>query len=282
MSMKAPLPPNFQPPTWATKEFRRSLLLVLMGVAVIGWLVVDIAPRFTQKPTRAAKAQDPNAFVPQPAAAGAAREVKFEGVLEKVKDGTPIDDQDESYQYLLRFLARAETAHLNKEAKSVDYSYYSKLPAELRGQTVKILALFLQSNPIRVDAAPGGVKFIHRTYLMDLSGNEGFVVDLVEPPGDLESRTLVGMDAVFLKLGTYESKKGSVQAPLFLGKGLHVVKERMAADPVSNLSGGVVAGAGIAMMLAILALTARMFKKSAPSAPRPPSGPSVSLDALKS
>jgi hypothetical protein len=282
MSTKAPLPPNFQPPTWATKEFRRLLIVGIMGCAVIGVLVFDIAPKFTQKPTRAVKAQDPNAFVPQPAAPGVAREVKFEGVLEKVKDGTSIDDQDEAYQYLLRYLARAEVAHLNKEAKAVDYSYYSKLPAELRGQTVKILALFLQSNPIRVDAAPGGVKFIHRTYLSDLSGNEGFVVDLVEPPGELESRTLVAMDAVFLKLGTYEGKKGSVQAPLFMGKSLQVRKERMAADPVANLSGGALAGVGIVMMLVILALTSRMFKKSAPPAPRPPSGPSVSLDALKS
>jgi len=281
--MKAPLPPDYRPPTWATKEFRRLLLVGIMGCAVIGVLVFDIAPRFSQKPTRAAKPEDPHAFVPQPAGAGGSGMVKYEGFLEKAKDGTSIDDQEESYQYLVRSLSRMDAEQLTKESKSVDYSYYSKLPAGLRGQTVKILALFLQSNPIRVDAAPGGVNFIHRTYLADLSGNEGYVVDLLEPPGDLESRTLVGMDAVFLKLGTYEGKKGPVQAPLFVGKSLHVVKERTAADPLSTLSGGTVAGAGLVAMLVILALTSRMFKKkSAPPTPRPPSGPSVSLDALKS
>lgn len=280
--MKAPLPPNYQPPTWATREFRRLLIVGFMGCAVIAVLVFDIAPRFTQKAAKAAKAPDPHAFVPQPAAPGAEHEVvKFEGVLAKVKDGTSIDDQDESYQYLLRYLSRADAALLNKEAKSVDYSYYSKFPAELRGQTVKVTALFLQSNPIRVDSAPGGVKFIHRTYLSDLSGNEGYVVDLTEPPGELASRTVVGMDAVFLKLGTYEGKKGSVQAPLFLAKGLHVVKERMAADPVAHLSGTVVAAAGAVTMLIILTLTSFMFRKG-PKRPTPPQGPALSLEILKS
>lgn len=280
--MKAPLPPNFEPPTWATREFRRLLIVGVMGCAVIGVLVFDIAPKFTQKPVKAVKAAGPDAYVPQAAAAGEVRPVKYEGVLEKVKDGTSIDDQDESYQYLVRSLARMEPAHLSKEAKSVDYPYYSKLPAELRGQTVKVLALFLQSNPIRVDAAPGGVNFIHRTYLMDLSGNEGYVVDLLEAPGELETRTLVGMDAVFLKLGTYESKKGSVQAPLFVGKSLRVVKERMAADPVAALSGGTVAAAGAVAMLVILGLTTMMFRKSRPKRPAPPQGPSLSLETLKS
>jgi hypothetical protein len=280
--MKAPLPPDYRPPTWATKEFRRLLLVGVMGCAVIGVLVFDIAPKFSQKPVKAVRPAGPNAYVPQASVPGGKRELKYEGVLEKAKDGSSIDDQEESYQYLVRSLSRMDAAQLEKESKSVDYSYYSKLPGDLRGQSVKILALFLQSNPIRVDAAPGGVNFIHRTYLADLSGDEGYVVDLLEPPGDLKSRTLVGMDAVFLKLGTYEGKKGPVQAPLFVGKALHVVKEQVAADPMSNLSGGVVAGAGLVAMLVILAFTSRMFKKSAPSTPRTPPGPPVSLDALKS
>ncbi len=47
MNMKAPLPPNFEPPTWATREFRRLLIVGVMGCAVIGVLVFDIAPKFT-------------------------------------------------------------------------------------------------------------------------------------------------------------------------------------------------------------------------------------------
>jgi hypothetical protein len=50
------------------------------------------------------------------------------------------------------------------------------------------------------------------------------------------------MEAVFFKLGTYEGKKGPVQAPLFLGKSLHTVRERMADGPVANLSGGAILG----------------------------------------
>jgi len=282
------LPPNYQPPQWATREFRRLLLVGVMGCAVIGVLVFDIAPKFSQKPVKAVRAPGPDAYIPraaqapQAAAPGEAPSMKYEGFLEKTKDGTSIDDQEESYQYLVRALARMDAAHLAKEAKSVDYSYFSKLSTELRGQTVKVLAMFLASNPIRVDGAPGGVNFIHRTYLMDLSGDEGYVVDLLEAPGDLEPRTLVGMDAVFLKLGTYESKRGLVQAPLFVGKSLRVVKERISAGPIASLSGTGVAAAGAVAMLVILGVTTWMFRKPSPKRPAPPQGPSLSMETLKS
>ena len=281
--MKAPLPPDFKPPFWGTKGFRRLVLVGVMGCAVLGVLVFDIGPMLTQGPSKVAgtdtkKKVDPNAFVPQPAAVGGTREVKFEGILEKVKDGTPLDDQDESYQYLIRYLARAEAAQISKESKSVDYQYYSKMPVELRGQTVKVMALFLTSNPIRIDREPGGVKFIHRTYLTDLRGNEGYVVDLLEPPPQLESRSLVSMDAVFLKLGTYEGKKGPVQAPLLVGKSLRFVKERMAADP-GNLGGGTLVGVALFALLLLIVVSVRIMKKSRPMGPR---GSAISLETLKS
>src|SRR5689334_16541267 len=276
MNMKPVLPPDFKPPFWATKDFRRFMLVGVMGLAVVAVVIVDIAPKLTARPTREEK-HDPNGFVPKPLAAGEAKMVKFEGVLEKVKDGTSIDDQDEPYQYLVRSLSRMDAALVAKDAKSVDYKYYSKMPVEMRGETVKILALFLQSNPIRVDAAPGGVKFIHRTYLSDLSGAEGYVVDLLEPPGELASRTLVGLDAVFFKLGTYEGKKGPVQAPLFVGKSLRTVKERMAGGPVANLSGGVILGVAVALLFLMIFLTSRIFKKAKPPAPK---GPALSMETL--
>jgi len=249
-----------------------------MGLAVVSVFIFDIGPKLTGVKTAKdrQKAGTPNAFVPPPVTAGA--DVKFEGILTKVKDGTSIDDQDEAYQYLVRYLSRAEAGTLSQDAKTVDYPTYAKMPVEMRGYTTKIAALFLQSNPIRVDAAPGGVNFIHRTYLSDLSGNEGYVVDLLEPPGDLELRTVVAMDAVFLKLGTYEGKKGAVQAPLFLGKGLRVVKERMADSPVANLSAGILAGIVVGTMVLMLVLTSLMFRKSKPPAPR---GPAVSMETLK-
>ena len=275
--MKPLLPPNFTPPFWATRNFRLLLLFGVMGLAVMGVMVFQIGPALSQRASRV-KPVDPNAFVPKSVVAGEPREVKYEGVLEKVKDGSSIDDQEQPYQYLVRTLSRMDAAQLSKDAKSVDYSYYAKMPVEMRGETVKILALFLQSNPIRVDGAPGGVQFIHRTYLSDLSGAEGFVVDLLEPPGELASRTLVGLEAVFFKLGTYEGKKGPVQAPLFVGKGLRTVKERMADGPVANLSGGMILGVAISLMFLMIFLTSRIFKKAKPPAPK---GPAISMETLK-
>lgn len=276
--MKAPLPPNFKPPYWATKEFRLILLVGVMACGVLGVLIFDIGPMLTRGPQKASQKVDPNAFVPQAATAGGTRELKFEGILEKVKDGTSIDDQDESYQYLIRYLARADAGQITKEAKTVDYAYYSKMPVEMRGQTVKIMALFLTSNPIRVDREPGGIKFIHRTYLTDLRGSEGYVIDLLEPPPQLEPRALVSTNAVFLKLGIYEGKKGTVQAPLFVGKSLHFVKERMAGDP-GNLGTGTMVGLAVFALLLLIVISARIVKKSPPVGPR---GPAISFETSKS
>lgn len=280
MMTKAPLPPNFQPPLWATKQFRRLILGGVMGAAVLGVLIFDIGPKLTHRYEREEKPKDPAGFVPQARKPGVPAEVKFEGMLEKVHDGTPMDDQDESYQYLVMTLSRMDAAIVNKEAQPVEYKYFSKMPAETRGHTAKIMALFLKSSPIRVDAAPGGVHFIHRTYLSDLSGSEGYVVDLLEPPPELEQRTLVGLNAVFLKLGTYEGKKGPVQAPLFVGKSLHVIKERMAeGGPLLNLPGGVMLGLAVGMMIVILVLTSLIFRSSKSSGPK---SPAISLESLKS
>jgi hypothetical protein len=277
--MKATLPPNFTPPFWATRNFRLLLLAGVMGLAVMAVMVFQIGPALNQRPTREKKA-DPNAFVPKPLAEGEARQVKYEGVLDQVKDGSSIDDQEQPYQYVVRALSRMDAAQLSKESKNVDYQYYAKMPVEMRGETVKITGLFLQSNPIRVDAAPGGVNFIHRTYLVsDVSGGEGFVVDLLEPPGDLPHRQLVTLDAVFFKLGSYEGKKGPVQAPLFLGKSLRTLKERTADGPAANLGGGVILGVAIGMMFLMLFLTSRMFKKPA-KAPAP-RNTAVPLETLK-
>ena len=276
--MKAPLPPNFQPPMWATRNFRLSLTFIVIGLAVVAVFIFDIGPKLTKVKTvkDLAKKADPNAFVPPPAGTGG--DVKFEGVLQKVKDGTSIDDQEEAYQYLIRFLSRADASQLAQGSKTVEYPTYAKMPVEMRGYTTKISALFLQSNPIRVDGAPGGVNFIHRTYLSDLSGKEGYVVDLLEPPGELALTTVVTLDAIFFKLGTYEGKKGSVQAPLFLGKSLRVVKERMADTVVSKMSGGVMLGVALGTLIVMIAVTSLMFRKSKPPAPK---SPVASMETLK-
>ncbi|RPH49475.1 MAG: hypothetical protein EHM91_03075 [Planctomycetota bacterium] len=275
--MKAPLPPNFEAPFWATKNFRFFVLMGAMGVAVMAVIVFDIGPKLTQVRNAKdhAKKADPNAFVPPPAGAGG--DVKFEGVLQKVKDGTSIDDQEEAYQYLIRYLSRADASQIAQDSKNVEYPTYAKMPVEMRGYTTKISALFLQSNPIRVDAAPGGVNFIHRTYLSDLSGKEGYVVDLLEPPGELPMRTVVALDAIFFKLGTYEGKNGDVQAPLFLGKSLRTVKERMASGPTAALSGGTMLGIAIGALVVMMVLTSLMFRKSKPPAPKSP----AAMETLK-
>jgi hypothetical protein len=174
--MKAPLPPNFTPPFWATRNFRLIILFGLLGLAVMGVMVFQIGPALNQKPVRQ-KQVDPSAFVPKPATAGESRGVKYEGVLENVKDGSSIDDQEQPYQYLVRTLSRMDAAQLTKDAKNVDYAYLCE-DAGRDAREVKILPL--ASSPTRSGwTAPAGVQFIHRTYLSTTcQGAEGYVVDL--------------------------------------------------------------------------------------------------------
>ena len=98
---------------------------------------------------------------------------------------------------------------------------------DLRGQPVRVTGLFLKSAPIRLDTAIGGVEWVYRTYLCSSDGNEGYVFDLLEPPGDLEPRrTVVSVEGVFFKMATYEGARGPVKAPLFLGRSLRLMSEK--------------------------------------------------------
>ena len=64
--MKAPLPPNFTPPFWATQNSRLLLIFGVMGLAVMGVMVFQVGPALNLRPTPQKQA-DPNAFVPKPA-----------------------------------------------------------------------------------------------------------------------------------------------------------------------------------------------------------------------
>jgi hypothetical protein len=139
--MKAPLPPNFTPPFWATRNFRLLLGAGRDGAGGDGRDGVPDRPRAQPAAVRQKQA-DPNAFVPKPAVAGEAREVKYEGVLDRVKDGSSIDDQEQPYQYLVRSLSRMDAALLAKDAKTVDYVLLEDARRDA-GRDGEDLALFL-------------------------------------------------------------------------------------------------------------------------------------------
>jgi hypothetical protein len=141
-----------------------------------------------------------------------------------IKDKTPIDDLDKSYNEFIEVLSTLDGSLLKKEAGTVDYAALTGKPGGFRGKPLRLKVLFLLSNPIRLDRKVGDIQFVHRTYLSNLSGSEGYVVDLLEPPPELSTKDPVLVDAVFYKIGTYEGRKGAVEAPFLIGKSLKANK----------------------------------------------------------
>lgn len=250
-------------PFWATREFKFLLIVVIMGFAVVSVLVLRIGPMLTARGRADLKAErpvNPRAWVPQPLPPGVPREVKFDGALDQVKDATPIDEQDAAYGQLLKALSQGNSEALLKDPKLVEYPVYSRMPAELRGTAVRVTALLAGTSTLRLQKAEGNVEWIHRIYLVDVSGTEGYVIDTIEAPPALQKRDLVSADAVFLKLGTYEGRTGPVQAPFLVGRSIRHVKERVVQDPFNI--GAVVISVAVLSVLTAIGLTVRMLKKT--------------------
>jgi hypothetical protein len=261
--MKPPLPPNYKKPLMATREFRWFLIAASVGFAALAVIIFEIVPKMRAAEAVSATMQAGAAHF-KPRAAGSAdapREQRFDGFLDKAKDQTPIEIQDDTYFYLVRHLAKADAGAISKDAKRVDYKYFADVPSELRGQTVRLNALFLKTSALRLDQKQGDVEWIYRTYLTNGNGTEGFVVDFLERPPRLEERRdLVSMDAVFLKLGTYEGSKGPMQAPFFVGKSLRRVEGAAATSSVSF--GTMVIGVAVVSGLLMVLLSIKIWTRS--------------------
>jgi len=141
-----------------------------------------------------------------------------------IKDKTSVDDLDKSYEEFVEVLSKLDAALLKKEAGTVDYAALTGKPGDFRGKPLRLKVVFLLSNPIKLDRKVGEIQFVHRTYLSNLSGSEGYVVDLLEPPPELNRKDPVLVDAAFYKIGTYEGRKGPVEAPFLIGKSLKADK----------------------------------------------------------
>jgi hypothetical protein len=141
------------------------------------------------------------------------------------RDGAPIGD-DEPYALVLSHLARMAPETLDLEDMTVDYATLARKPETLRAQPLRLRLLFLASYPTPLDRIAVGQDKVYRTYLADPTGSEGYVVDLLEPPGDIKKKTPVSLVAIFLRLASYEGQKGPVQAPFLVGRGLSVMQEK--------------------------------------------------------
>lgn len=215
-------PFDLQVPFWATANFRWLVIFAVMFLALVVVLVFDILPKLQGKRMR----ETP----PPPPLSARERAIRFDGVLNTVKDGTPIEMGERAYQYLVRHLETMESDALAKTAKEVSYVHFANQPDDLRGESIKIQALVADSYPLRLDPQVGEREWVYRTLLVDFSAREAYFIDLLDPPPKVPPRSVVQVEGLFIKNATYEATGGVMKTvPLLIGRRMTLVDERGAA-----------------------------------------------------
>jgi len=184
-------------------------------------------------------------------------------------------NNDQAYRVLLRHLSKADPADLAKQARWVKYPLFSEKPADLRGQTVRLNALFVKAprGPERLQKPVGSVEMVTRAYLINKDGDQFYIVDFVEPPPPLEPETPVTVDAVFLQQVSFETsavKDGKPvvrKAPLFVARSLGKVHE--AAPGGGYKFKWLVVMMAVAMFMGLTFLIVRAWLVPRMNAPRP-------------
>jgi hypothetical protein len=151
-------------------------------------------------------------------------------VLSNVQDHTPLNDElvsEQGYQEVLDYLKNTKPQELKESGNHLDYNDYFTDPKKFRGEIMSLSGLIIQTDQIRLSKpVSADTNFIYRTFLVDPSGTEGYVIDLVKKPDNFTlRRDLVKTKGVFYKIVSYESRKGKVkEVPLFLGIQLESVR----------------------------------------------------------
>ncbi len=199
----------------STRQFRFLVIGLALAVSLVVVWIFEIGPLLSGRlPPSMAEHRH---AAPAPAPEVDTARIPFDGILEAVEDGTPFDEADRSYRHLLGCLERAGKETLPGKGRRVGYRKLLEAPSLYRGQSLRVAGLYVHSDPIRIGAPVSGREWVHRTYLVDPGGDEGYVVDLLERPA-FELRSLVSVDGVFLKLAAYQGRKGPIRAPFLLGR----------------------------------------------------------------
>jgi len=261
-------------PFWGTRLFRWNLALVsLMLCVVAGWFLV-VEPQIAAKEREAErKAFGAMKYTPRDPSSAAPREVRFDGMLDKVADDVPPDVRDEPYRYLVKYLATVDPARLAGLAKEADYKDLMASTDDLRGLTVRLRLQFWKApdGPVRLAPPVGGVETVTRAYLaLPEAPKEVYFVDFVEPPPDIEKETPVVLDAVFLRRVKYERSDRSGefhQAPLFVAR--NIAKVQPPKTPAQYRFLPVAVLLGVALLAFLTFLTVKVFLAGRSGGPAP-------------
>lgn len=241
---KLPLPPAA--PFLSTREGWRIMIyagflvfFLIVGLVQIMRAQVGQAERLAgeeeESPFPVAKVKPVHDVGPTTTRAASA--APFHGLLDDVVDFEPLEP-DFPYATLSDYVQRLtdeEAARIIDP--SVTFEGLLARPKALRGRMVKVSGLVIHWTAVRFDpdlkptTASGEDAF--RVTLVDVSGQECWQLDLFEPLPPLElRRTLVEIDAAFLKIVKYESKGGEPRnVPFLVGRKLTIIPEERIERP---------------------------------------------------
>ncbi|MEK7865501.1 MAG: hypothetical protein AAB434_02380 [Planctomycetota bacterium] len=254
-------PFDLQVPFWATPSFRWLIIFAVMFLGLVVVLVFDIVPKMQGKLKRTTP--PPTPLDPRVHA------IRFDGVLNTVKDGTPIDMGERAYQYLVRHLESTDPESLAKAAREVSYVHFGNQPNDLRGETLQVQALLVDKYALRLDPSVGGREWVYRVILANPFGNEGYTIDLLDAPPEIERKALVQVEGIFVKNATYETKDEVKTVPFFLGRRMTLVTHRTATSgaDMEPWIVGIGSAAAVLFVLFSIRVYRQARRKSASSLP---------------
>lgn len=239
-------------PFWASRLFRWNLVLLSVMLLVVAGYLLVIEPGLTEKARREdAEARASLRYVPRDPASTEPRPVRFDGMLDKVKDDAAPEVRDEPYRHLVKYLAGVDPAKLAAQAKDVDYRILMDKAEEVRGLTVRLNLMFWASpsGPERLEPPVGGVETVTRAYFaLPRTPKEIYIVDFVDPLPPIPKETPVIIDAVFLRRVKYERSDRAEfhQAPFLLARNVSKIREPL--PPSAYRFRWVVALMGLALL----------------------------------
>jgi len=253
-------------PFFASPEFRRIVLLILValgGLAVVlqvRWNKARYAEDLRKDEEDWKRRQEALKAAPQPGQVTEGGVVLWDNMLAQEKDDEPLEGvvADRGYKRLIQHLANWKPGESLGQVEAFDYLDLLKNPAHHRGKTVSLYGLVnkVYSN-IRLESNQGSFDCVYRLYLVDLSGTQACIVDVLERPDGIDERTPVQCDGIFIRTHKYETVKGqTARVPFFVARAVRKLDRGPRPTLWTKETAIVVVGICV-MLVAVIFLTGR-------------------------
>jgi hypothetical protein len=138
---------------------------------------------------------------------------RFEGVLDDVRDKTPID-QDSAYNYLLHYVSRISSDEISTKVKSkITYNDLMQTADKYRGELIRARGVLLYLNPYRLITSTAGVDIYYEGMIGNPLTDEFYRFHLIDKPQEplknlVDHRSFadeVEIEGTFLKIAEYKT-----------------------------------------------------------------------------